>query len=64
LVIYLNCTMMHGLTNLKFTDNHSEYVIFVAFSQQQRLHERASVLCYTCTACLITKVKHIGINNA
>ena len=30
---------------------HSEYVI--VFSRQRLLHERASVLCYTYTACLV-----------
>ena len=33
----------------KFT----EYVILIAFPLQQRLHERASVLCYTYIACLV-----------
>jgi hypothetical protein len=29
----------------KATDTHSEYVILIAFPQQQWLHERASMLC-------------------
>jgi hypothetical protein len=37
----------------KATDTHSEYVTFSAFPLQQWLHERASVLCYTYTACLV-----------
>jgi hypothetical protein len=48
----------------KTTDNHSEYVIFVAVPQQQRLHECASVLRYTCIACLGMKIKYVGINTA
>jgi hypothetical protein len=28
----------------KATDTHSEYVILIAFSRQQRFHERASML--------------------
>ena len=35
----------------KATDTHSEYVINIAFPQQQRLRERASMLRYTYTAC-------------
>ena len=35
------------------TNTLSEYVIFIAFPQQQWLHERASVLRYTCIACLV-----------
>jgi len=37
----------------KTTNTHSEYVIIIAFSQQQWLHERASMLLYTYIACLI-----------
>ena len=37
----------------KATDTHSEYVILNAFPLRQWTHERASVLCYTCFACLI-----------
>jgi hypothetical protein len=32
----------------KATDTHSEYVILTAFPLQQWLHERVSMLCYTC----------------
>jgi hypothetical protein len=35
------------------TDTHSEYVILIAFPQQQWLRERASVLRYTYIACLV-----------
>ena len=35
----------------KAIDTHSEYVILVAFPLQQWLHERASLTCYTYTAC-------------
>jgi hypothetical protein len=31
----------------KATDTHSEYVILIAFSQQKRLRERATILRYT-----------------
>jgi hypothetical protein len=31
----------------KVTDTHSEYVIFIASLQQQRLCKQTSVLCYT-----------------
>ena len=37
----------------KATDKNSEYVIFTAFPLQQWLHERASILRYTNTACLV-----------
>jgi hypothetical protein len=37
----------------KATDTHSDYVIFIAFPQQQRLRERASMLRHTYTACLV-----------
>ena len=33
---------------------HSEYVTLIAFPLQQRLHERASVLCYTYVARVVT----------
>jgi hypothetical protein len=39
----------------KATDTHSEYVIFIAFSQQQWLHY---VLRYTFTSCLICLFNH------
>jgi len=35
----------------KATNTHSEYVILIAFPLQQWLNERASMLCYTFTAC-------------
>ena len=35
------------------TDTHSEYVILTVFLLQQWLHERALMLCYTYTACLV-----------
>jgi hypothetical protein len=37
----------------KATNTHPEYLILFAFPLQQRLHERASVLCYTDIACLV-----------
>jgi hypothetical protein len=36
----------------KATDTHPEYAILIAFSLQPWLHERASMLRYTYTACL------------
>ena len=38
----------------KATDTHSEYVIIIAFPSNQWLHERASMLRYTCIAVLFT----------
>ena len=35
------------------TNTHVEYVMFIAFPLQQRLHEGASMLCYTYTGCLV-----------
>jgi len=35
------------------TNKHSEYVILIAFPLQQRLHERASMLRYTYSVCLV-----------
>jgi hypothetical protein len=37
----------------KATDTHSEYVILIAFELQQRLHERAAMLRYTYSGCLV-----------
>ena len=37
----------------KTTDAHSEYVIHIAFTWQQCLLERASMLGYTCIVCLV-----------
>ena len=37
---------------IQAADIHSEYVMLTAFSRQQRLKERASVLRYAYTACL------------
>ena len=38
---------------LKTTNAHSEYVILIAFPLQEWLHECASMLFYTYTACLV-----------
>ena len=35
------------------TNTHSEYVILIAFPQQQWLHERASTLRYTYIVCIV-----------
>jgi len=37
----------------KATSTHSEYVIHIAFSLQQWLQDRASLLCYTHIDCLV-----------
>ena len=37
----------------KPTNTHSEYVILIAFPLQQWLPERASMLCYMYTVCLV-----------
>jgi hypothetical protein len=37
----------------KVTNTHSDYVIRIAFPLQQWLHERASILRYTQTGCLV-----------
>ena len=37
---------------IKATNTHSEYIIPIVFPLQQLLHERASILRYTYTACL------------
>ena len=42
----------------KATNTHSEYVILIAFPLQQRLHELASMLCYTYIDCLVMSILH------
>jgi len=37
----------------KATDTHSEYVMFIAFVQQQLLCKHTAVLCYTYIGCLV-----------
>ena len=37
----------------KATHKRSEYVIWIAFLLQQRMHERALMLHYACPACLV-----------
>ena len=37
----------------KATDTSSEYIIILAFARQKWLRERASILRYTCVACLV-----------
>ena len=49
----------------KATNTHSEYVILIAFPQQQWLHERASVLRYTyIVPFVIKKTKHNTVNDS
>jgi hypothetical protein len=40
----------------KATDTHSEDVILIAFTRQQWLHERASVLRHTYGTCLVDTI--------
>jgi len=48
------CRMCIGSWIPKDTNTHSEHVTLFAFPLQQWQHERASMLCYTHTACLVT----------
>jgi len=49
----------------KDVNTHSEYVKLIAFALQQWLHERASLLSYTYTACLLVlKMNEQFVNNA
>jgi hypothetical protein len=43
----------------KATDAHLEYVILIAFPRQQCLRERASVLRYTCIACVVSRSRQL-----
>jgi len=43
----------------KATDTHSEYVIFISFSLQQWLQERASILRYRKITFLVHNTYHI-----
>jgi hypothetical protein len=46
------------------TDTHSEYVIFIAFRRQQWLRERALLLRYAYTACLVYhKIRNFKFEN-
>ena len=44
----------------KDTNTHSEYVIRIAFPLQQWLHERASLLRYTYTVCVLFVIKYLS----
>jgi hypothetical protein len=48
------CWMSEG------TNTHSEYVILIAFSLQQWLHEHASILCYMYIVCLVMHKINMG----
>ena len=48
----------------KATNTPSEYVLIIAFSQQQWLHERALILRYMYIACLVKLIRLIATNNA
>jgi hypothetical protein len=43
------------------TDTHSEYVILFAFPLQKCLRKRASMLCYTRTACLFDTEQRVCV---
>jgi hypothetical protein len=45
------------------TDTHSEFVILIAFRQQQWLLERASMLRYTYIACLVNLYNNVIMQN-
>jgi len=47
------CSMRFACWIPNATDTRTEYVIRVSFLQQQWLYERASMLRYTYTACLL-----------
>jgi len=49
----LQMTIWRMHISLKATDTHSEHAILIAFSLQQWLHERASMLRYTYIACSV-----------
>ena len=50
-----NMATLFACWTTKATDTHSEYVILIVFPLQQCLHERASVLRYASTTCLVLK---------
>jgi hypothetical protein len=52
----LHYTTLHYTTLHTNTQTNSEYVILTTFPLQKWLHERASLLRYTCTAYLITLI--------
>jgi len=52
-----NMAHAHCMLDSKATDTHSEYIIIIAFPLQQWLHECASLLRYTYTACLVLNLK-------
>jgi hypothetical protein len=45
----------------KATNTHSENVILIDFPMQLWLHERASMLRYTCIACLVNTIRSVHI---
>ena len=48
----------------KVTDTHSEYVILIALPLQQWLHERASVVRYAYTACLVLRLQDLFLTTS
>ena len=57
---FWDLTNLRNLSNVfiawcipKAKSTHSEYAILIAFPLQQLLHERASMLRYTCIACVV-----------
>jgi hypothetical protein len=62
------CRMRIACWILKATNTHSEYVILIAFSLQQWLHERASLLryyvrCLSCSLCVHHRAKVYKVSN-
>jgi hypothetical protein len=47
----------------KATDTHSEYVILIAFSRQQWLRERATMLCLYVHLSILLNVKDAGASS-
>ena len=43
------------------TNTYSEYIIVIAFPLQQLLHERNSVLCFTCTLSFLLTFLHTTV---
>jgi len=50
--VHVTCCMRIAYWTIKATNPHLEYVIIIAYSQQQWLQGRATLLRYTYIACL------------
>jgi len=53
--------MRNASWKIKATNTRSEYVIFTSFPPRQWLHERASTLRYTYTACLVLLMNLVAV---